>query len=344
MKPVIGKTYFEELMERITIQQHVFDYLDSHPDKDIFTCLAEILGARVSQWDVNELLFLKLSTWIMYRFYKAGMKVFSFSPDLLQLLTYTSLEHVDTDLIRLPFDAIFINNISPLDLSLRIGDSTPIPVQSVFVTRFPMDNHSEFYDQIDILKLPRDKQYDVFGIYVVPNHFDGDNHGAPTSVPFVFPIADGDIYEYVKRLMDHWTHYNRSDEDPGVYTLMNIIINCILYINSSGASMNLVHAGVPDVSRLKNKKKIRKATANRTRLPYYEVGRDIVISRQDREMFARSANEHGIERHTLSWLVRGHWRNQPIGEGRKERKLIWIKPFRKGDDMAELIGKKYQVK
>lgn len=37
------------------------------------------------------------------------------------------------------------------------------------------------------------------------------------------------------------------------------------------------------------------------------------------------------------WVVNGHWRWQPHGPGRKERKLIWIPPFIKGPDNKPLI-------
>jgi len=32
------------------------------------------------------------------------------------------------------------------------------------------------------------------------------------------------------------------------------------------------------------------------------------------------------------WMVRGHWRNQPYGPGRTERRLTWIDPYVKGPD------------
>jgi hypothetical protein len=37
------------------------------------------------------------------------------------------------------------------------------------------------------------------------------------------------------------------------------------------------------------------------------------------------------------WIVNGHWRNQPVGPGRKETKLIWIAPYEKGPKDKPLI-------
>lgn len=37
------------------------------------------------------------------------------------------------------------------------------------------------------------------------------------------------------------------------------------------------------------------------------------------------------------WIVRGHWRWQPCGPGRSDRRLTWIRPHIKGPDNAPLI-------
>lgn len=45
------------------------------------------------------------------------------------------------------------------------------------------------------------------------------------------------------------------------------------------------------------------------------------------------ASETGGE-HTLRWYVRGHWRNQPCGPERQERRLTWVTPHIKGPEGA----------
>lgn len=44
------------------------------------------------------------------------------------------------------------------------------------------------------------------------------------------------------------------------------------------------------------------------------------------------------------FMVRGHWRNQVCGEGRKERKRKWIRPHLKGPEDGETFSRVYQVK
>lgn len=41
--------------------------------------------------------------------------------------------------------------------------------------------------------------------------------------------------------------------------------------------------------------------------------------------------------HSHRWVVRGHWRWQPCGPGRKDRRLTWVRPHIKGPDDAPLI-------
>jgi len=57
-----------------------------------------------------------------------------------------------------------------------------------------------------------------------------------------------------------------------------------------------------------------------------------------------SLNKGTGEKIDKRFVVRGHWRNQPYGEGGKLRKLLWIKPFWKGPELSEIVKKKYSVK
>ena len=45
---------------------------------------------------------------------------------------------------------------------------------------------------------------------------------------------------------------------------------------------------------------------------------------------------------TIQWLVRGHWRSQPIGVGRGGRKRIWILPHWKGPQDAPRLFREYE--
>ncbi len=81
--------------------------------------------------------------------------------------------------------------------------------------------------------------------------------------------------------------------------------------------------------------------ATRTAPKFWDVGRDVRLDSSlvraaragSREIALRVARRH---------IVRGHYRNQPIGEGRKERKTIWIAPFWKGPAEGAAIVHTYK--
>lgn len=62
--------------------------------------------------------------------------------------------------------------------------------------------------------------------------------------------------------------------------------------------------------------------------------RDVEVSREFRQSIVDlvAARDVPSARRALAHIVRGHWRNQPVGEGRKERKLTWVRPHKRGDE------------
>ncbi|HET9063717.1 MAG TPA: hypothetical protein VFO62_10550 [Candidatus Binatia bacterium] len=70
---------------------------------------------------------------------------------------------------------------------------------------------------------------------------------------------------------------------------------------------------------------------------FWDVGRDVRLD-PNLVRAARAGSREVALRVARRHIVRGHYRNQPIGAGRKERKTIWIAPFWKGpSDGAAII-------
>jgi hypothetical protein len=62
--------------------------------------------------------------------------------------------------------------------------------------------------------------------------------------------------------------------------------------------------------------------------------KDVIVDRSFRDSashLVRSRDFAGAKR-SLAHIVRGHWRNQPVGEGRAERRLTWVRPHKRGDE------------
>lgn len=129
------------------------------------------------------------------------------------------------------------------------------------------------------------------------------------------------------------------------------VLNTILYLASNDPDIVEKLSNRENISeRIRNTKsnaklrKLRKRAKSLSALDYKLVGSgtDSIKVRKP----SQSGDQHGVKtnKYAKRILVRGHWRNQPYGEGMSKRKLIWIKPYYRGPDMAEVVNKPYDVK
>jgi hypothetical protein len=134
-------------------------------------------------------------------------------------------------------------------------------------------------------------------------------------------------------------------------TFFRIIINAILYLASSDPEITetLSKAGPLKKSigltmsrpkRNKLKKNLKKLSPLDGNVVGSSIGHIVV----DRHKQAKNGKGTGSGMHLKRILVRGHWRNQPHGQERKLRKLIFIAPHYKGPDMGDILNKPYVVK
>jgi hypothetical protein len=121
--------------------------------------------------------------------------------------------------------------------------------------------------------------------------------------------------------------------DPRVpETLPKVIFNFCLYLASEHPRLEPVPAPAPSRPILaKTRAKRRKAERQAERVS--RLGYIYVDSRDD-EPFETIQDAISIRRPALAqqvW-VRGHWRQQPYGEGANLRRMQWIRPYTKGPD------------
>jgi hypothetical protein len=69
---------------------------------------------------------------------------------------------------------------------------------------------------------------------------------------------------------------------------------------------------------------------------YVEAPRDLRITKDFRVRVAQmvAARTVATAKIALAHVVRGHWKRQPAGPGRSDRHMIWIHPYRRGDESA----------
>lgn len=130
-----------------------------------------------------------------------------------------------------------------------------------------------------------------------------------------------------------------------------IVLNAVLYLSSDNAEMTAkesprreIEGRAKGIASLSKRRKLLQTTGRYTALDYEEVGASvgpIVIQRSDAQ---GAEGGSGGGKPLVRFMVRGHWRRQPYGPEGQERKLIWIRPYYKGPDLAATINKPYLLK
>lgn len=298
-------------------------------------------------------------------FLLSGQKTFFFSDVISQKLVHTEI-HIPAVEIQLPFftcqlvftekeviDAFYAKAILD-NPDLKIDYSCPI---SVFVTLF--DN----CDNLDGRRIIFNSYHYKFPheIFLMQKRelFLGNNWNLEQSLKTDWEKLTPDN-------LGLGTIFNQNDntivksEDNIFYTdgllFYRIVLNAILYINSIKADQS---EQISDFKKLQKKLKREKSHLKKEKiisdlqkisvLDYTAIGfneQSIVLKKSD-------GSEEDLDYPKLNvldkrifhrFMVRGHWRNQRYGVGLSETKLIWIKPYIKGDDLSEIINKPYIIK
>lgn len=129
------------------------------------------------------------------------------------------------------------------------------------------------------------------------------------------------------------------------------MLNAVLYLGSEQAELvpfrserkAIEQSAAGIVSAPRRKKKLQEA-ARYSSLDYVQAGgavQPIVIQRGGSHP---TNGKSGQSKPNVRFIVRGHWRLQPFGSGLTERKLVWITPYYKGPEIADLVSKPYLVK
>jgi hypothetical protein len=292
----------------------------------------------------------------LVNFTLAGKKVFNFYDGLVQQLANTEM-NVAAPYLRLPHSScMFV-------LTSREA------IEAMYSITREQDHLSE-------------AQYSA-PITVFASIFEPEQQTVFRRLTFVVYHADESaVYYETKRsmaLIDEWnleqalhTDWEKIDEDRGSNFVANapdladgdtvpdevfyqdgllffrILINAILYISSMHAETREVaspHEGLDE--KLKNTKSslerrdIYREAQKSSRLPYILVGEGVTeVQSED----VANLGDSFRKKLSVRFIVRGHWRKQPYGTGRTERRLQFIQPYLKGPEMADLVNKPYLVR
>jgi hypothetical protein len=286
----------------------------------------------------------------------AGKKTFHFNDNLTDHLLATEL-NIDAELVRPPFDTSLFLFSAPSAIEAAYAflghQARPEDFRhplSVFVTSLPDKNNPEWRKILMCGSHWRGNQM-VFlikrEVAIRPGwkledalRTDWEKLGDAAGEG-VYLSADGTT---------------RPTDDAEFYTdglaLFRLILNAALYLGSSDPDIIERCSGRPaalrrakSIKSATQAKKARQEAKKESELDYASVGESVtpIYVRKGGASTQGPEGVGGFREYASRFIVRGHWRNQPHGPGLSERKLIWIKPYYKGPEMAELVNRPYVV-
>ena len=279
----------------------------------------------------------------IFWFKRSGEKVYELAPSLCDRFLATHIKKVPTDLLQMPFQSILLK--IPKGALVRewnnVGRNTY--VSDIYI------HEGAHIDDTRMLKL--------FVIYR-----DRNDEKRWINMNFNIFLSKASVEECVNYSKDVIIRYF----DEGIYKregvdiekpteqdlkmlgdVFSFVMKSLLYIVGAEADIVYEDKSAPLFQKLQRvksggkRKEIERRIA-RAGSPRYYVGSRIVLSRGEKAIY------DGIKagNWTLSYrlCVQGHYKAQPYGEGHKLRKIIFIKPYEKGPELADIINKDHYVK
>lgn len=281
----------------------------------------------------------------LFNFIYFGEKAFYFDNKLIEHLAYTKLD-APSELILPPFDSCLFVLTSPIAIKslFNLGKNqshldleTPI---NVFISNRPSDEGLRSIVFACWQVSHKSRNIFIKRELLVRKEW---------SIDKMLKTDWRDIYRDFSK--DEVIHDESIFYNEGLL-FFHILINCILYLGSNEPDIINVLSNRPQlIQRLKNikspakRKKMSRKIDDTSSLNFNYVGENVgEIIVQKPNYYKKSDSSLGIKFRDKRFLVRGHWRHQHYGEENINTKLIWIRPYFKGPEMAQLINKPYRVK
>ena len=322
------------------------------PDEAREISTGELMAGLESQPEFARLAVSSIAKYLaMLNFELGGRKVFSFSTSLVERLAATALD-APAEYLRLPFvSCMFVMRAPEAVRALYSLGGEQVPGVAAPITVFLSEGTYQGMRKL-LIQVFHANEHKTF--YMVKRE-----------------ILINPKWTIEKALRTEWNKLLTSEDPEGAidiagmvndgtdeaafYTdgllFFRIIVNAILYLASSDPDLSLRASPVPDlVQRAKDTLNGYKRFALETKakecstLDGVMVGESlppIVVSAG--KGCGSSFGGGGPQEVDRRFMVRGHWRNQAHGEGMQQRKLMWIQPYWKGPEMAQIVNKAYVV-
>lgn len=255
-----------------------------------------------------------------------GRKAFFFSPNITQKLADTEL-NIQSEYVATPFPSCLFAYDNQCARDAYCSMVNMPNIQDGVVTAYVVHFMTEF-------------QEPALAVYATLS----DRHGnIPAAVLRHLSLAPGSKLE--DALRTDWLERNQAKDDarsagddamffgPGL-RMMRIVANSILYLSSADPDVTEgLREPVRTMGSTLSAKEKRRLERSVTKLDYTLVGRSVAGYQGPTASIGKQLMER-IQ-------TRGHWKAQAHGPGRTQRKLIFIEPYWRGPDAAEVINKPY---
>lgn len=258
-----------------------------------------------------------------------GMKTFLLSKDLIEAFIHTDVSYrLCPNDFHYPFDSFVIEGETPLfytdvqDVPDLVPDGRKItlPVYCIMFTNLKeLVRNAE----LPIINIKDGKPAKDLGSHYSVNALFSENEFEMLEISL--NLLDDQSIESCVGQVDR-SYINGPAEDSDMRNMCNLFFNTVLYINDPSRNIQETQSVRSRKLKVDGKKTVRNEYIHlRPPKSYRAIGMN-------------SGRKVGVK-----FLVRGHWRNQAVGEGRKSHKRIWIFPHWKGPELSEIISKPYKV-
>ncbi len=293
------------------------------------------------------------------RFFLCGRNIFHFSPPLTSLLRLTDVEDVRWQSIRLPYSCFHIylgpQKEWPLQDSEHTVDGAYLDevltpkfrgVSVLLTTHYPVTADSSSWDYV----LTQEPYYyfpfkiegseatagDTFR-HTIKTDADFDEGWVPPEVPDEAKQMAGERGISLNSLPEGAAAQAQNVREnvkglPVFREALKLVVNCLCYLSSPSREVTARYP-TSDIAQAIEQAGTRLERA-RAEKPAVREGYTLIHFCGD--SFERDIEAVPTGRELSAHWRRGHWRNQAIGIGRSEHKLVWIRPTLVRRDKADL--------
>jgi hypothetical protein len=258
---------------------------------------------------------------LLVNWHLAGRQVFHVQPDLVGRLVNTSVK-APTELVRLPFPTVMLVFNDAQAFQAFEGGGVRIEAKqgalSVLVSEFEVDGERRL--TIGAARANgRRMTRQIFRSLLLRSGWTTEQ---------AIATEWGQIDAHAGGLDDYFLSEGAA--------LSRLVLNTVLYLGSASARVS---------GSVRNHPSTHKDTRNFSFLLHQRVGDRITyLQAPGNSPDATGATGSGARQVSARHFVMGHWKSQPCGKGGALRQAIWIEPYLRGPDAAEVLDRKYVVR